>query len=164
MPNFDNDAALEAFMLTTLQIIVNEVSEQMLEKLQDLIQSEVYDDFPAVYERRGMNGGLLGSFEKSDATIFGKEILSLIDQNIMGMDIEPENYVHGSYEWHTDDIRDLLTEIVTEGKSGKRFGGGFWTRPRDFWKPFIELVENGTCDKLLVRSARKHGLILQKIY
>jgi len=161
--NVYNDAMLEDLLLIELQGMINEVSEQMLEKLQELIQTEVYDDFPSMYQRQGMNGGLLGSFEKSDANIIGREIESLIDQNIMDMTLEPENYIHGSYEWHTDDIRDLLTEIIVEGKSGDRFGSGFWTRPRDFWKPFIELLENGTCDTLLIKAAKKRGIVLQRV-
>jgi hypothetical protein len=164
MPNVYNDAMLEALFLIELKGIINEVAKSMLKELQQQIQSEVYDaGDPIRYHRLGLVGGLLGSFEKYDATIMGREVQSTIDQNPMSMVNDPDDHVHGSNEWIMTDIRDLLSEIIIEGKSGKRFGDGFWREPRDFWTPFIQLIDNGICDKYIQLEAKKRGITLIKV-
>jgi hypothetical protein len=111
-----------------------------------------------------MVGGLLGSFEKDDASLMGRDVEAIIDQNPISMVNDPENYIHGSNEWIMSDIREILTDIIIEGSSGPRFGEtGFWREPRDFWQPFIELIDNGTCDKYIQLEARKRGIELIKI-
>jgi hypothetical protein len=169
MPMFNNDAQLEALFLIELKGIINDVAKDMLQKLYDSIEQEVYGaGTPTTYHRLRMVGGLLGSFEKDDASIVGREVESTIDQNPMTMVNDPENHIHGSLDKWKDgsivpDIRDIITDIIIEGRSGSRFGDGFWREPRDFWSSFIRLIENGTCDMLIQNAAKKRGITLVRV-
>ena len=162
----DNDATLQAVLLNDLNHIINEVTGKLLKNLQESIEKEVYGagtPSPDGYSRNRMDGGLKGSFERLNAGTTGLTVESKIEQNPMSMKIDPENYIHGSNYWdYGDDIRNILAEIIIEGKSGPRFGEGFWREPRDFWEPFIkELNKNG--NKFIEQAFKSRGIIYSKV-
>ena len=158
-----NDMQLQAVILNDLNHIINEVAGRLLENLQDSIETIVYDaGTPTTYDRNKMDGGLQGSFERLNAKTTGLTVESKVEQNPMSMKLDPENYIHGSDDWIMDDIRGILADIIIEGKSGPKFGNGFWREPRDFWEPFIkELDKNG--NKFIEEAFRNRGIIYTKV-
>ena len=95
-----NDAELNAILISDFTSIINEITEELLDRLQRIIMEEVYDaGLPSVYLRNGYDGGLIGSFEKTKATVTSNIIESTVEQDPMMMRIDPKNYVHGSYDW-----------------------------------------------------------------
>jgi len=155
-----NDMQLQQVMINDLNSIIDEVTEKLLKNLQDSIETIVYGaGEPTTYKRNRMDGGLQGSFEKEDAQTAGLAVNSKIDHDPMSMKLDVDNYVHGSNDWYRNDIRDILAEIIIEGKSGPRFGKkGFWREPRDFWEPFIkELNKNG--NKFIEEAFIRRGII-----
>jgi hypothetical protein len=159
-----NDDQLNAQLLLDFKSIIDEVAYKLLLRLQEIIEREVYDaGSPNWYQRHKMIGGLLGSFEKSDTTISGQSVESEISQNNMSMELDEDNFVHGSNFWSVaNDIRDFLSEIIIEGKSGPLFGDGFFREPRDFWKPFLELFSNGEADNLIEKAMTQRGMVWKK--
>lgn len=73
--------------------------------------------------------------------------------------VSPENFIHGSNYYKTDDVSDFLPELIFEGKSGDFFGSGFWTKPRDAWSPFISSMDK-SFSKLMRDSFDKQGVKL----
>ena len=154
----DNDIQLQQVIINDLTHIINEVAGRLLENLQDSIETIVYDaGTPSTYDRNKMDGGLQGSFERLNAKTTGLTVESKVEQNPMSMKLDPENYIHGSDDWIMDDVRDILADIIIEGKSGPKFGNGFWREPRDFWEPFMkELNKNG--NKFIEEAFKSRGI------
>jgi hypothetical protein len=162
-----NDEELNAMLLIDLQSIIDEVTNWLYEVLLDTINDEVYNaGSPQWYERNLMKGGLLGSFDKSDAIINGQKIQSKINHNPRSMvqhrSGNVDDFTHGSEFWIMDDIRKLLAEIIIEGKSGPLFGEGYWREPRDFWTPMEDLLKNGEVDKQIEKAFDKRNIIWKK--
>jgi hypothetical protein len=153
--NIDNDDALQSVILRDLSDIIDEVADLLLTNLRDSIKENVYDKgSPTTYIRQGINGGLEGSFNASNAEVLGLAVQSAISQDPSlqepPMAYDPENFVHGSVVGGiVSDVRDILAELIINGRNGSPhvgdlFGEGFWREPRDFWQPFInELDKNG---------------------
>jgi hypothetical protein len=162
---FKNDPELNQALIKEFQDIINKVAEEILQLLRDSIQKEVYDaGDPSIYKRQGMDGGLMGSFDKTDATVRGQMISSKVKQYPMRMKHVPDNFIHGSNFWdETDDIRKILAEMIINGDIGSPhvggiFGPGFWTMPRDFWTPLLEMLKDGTIDNMLESEFRFRGI------
>lgn len=49
-------------------------------------------------------------------------------------------FENGPDWWY--DAREYLADIIYNGKAGKVFGRGPWTRKRDAWKPLMKTVES----------------------
>jgi hypothetical protein len=162
---FKNDIELNAALLKDFRIMIDELGEKLLEKLKEFIQTEVYDaGTPQWYHRFGESGGFLGSWQKEDVSGFGQTITSRIDQDINKMELDPESFVHGSLYWDvTEDVRDLLAEIINEGKSGPLFGNGFWRQPRQFWEPMMQFLTSGQADTVFESIMTAHGIKWIKI-
>jgi len=162
----DNDDALNAIVMKDLYDIVDEVADQLLEKLKEKIDEEVYGaGSPSKYIRRMDNGGLRGSFEKSNTIKSMQSVTNSIEHFPETMDLDSDNNVHGSNFWEGGkDIRNILVDMVINGGSGTphvgdRFGSGFWTDSRDFWTPFLEMLKDGTVNKLIENAFDKRGII-----
>lgn len=170
---FKNDQELNLALLKDFRDMLDKVAAEILQKIVDSIDKEVYGaGTPSSngYQRNKLQGGLSGSFEKTKATIQGQQIESTIDQNPMSMVHDPDNYVHGSNDWSSDDIRDILADMIIAGGDdsvhphvGPRFGSGFWTRPRDFWTPILTDLQNGVYDKFIESEMTQRGIVWKKI-
>lgn len=156
----NNDDDLMRILVSDMNSIIDSVSAKLIARLEEYIQSEVYNAYsPKVYERQGANGGLLGNWEQVPNDIRGNVITSIIRENEpTQLALDSDNFIHGSNFWSKDDIRDLLAEIVIMGKSGPLFGDGPWRFPRDFWTPFIKLLDDGTVDTLIETEFKKRGI------
>ena len=172
MPIVDNDDALTAALNAEFLTIIDEIAEELLSLLVDdlgLIDTIVYDaGTPKEYPRQGRTGGLIGMWDK-ETTVAGNTITSKIGEDSNKMTAHAAgvktDFIHGSEYWDRgiSDIRDLLVEIITEGKSGPFFGDGFWSQPRDFWTPFKNLIEKGKVDKLFRDTMTKRGIRFKKV-
>ena len=162
----DNDEALNAIVMKDLYDIIDEVADQLLEKLKEKIDEEVYGaGSPSTYVRRMDNGGLRGSFEKSNTTKSMQSVANSIEHFPGTMDLDSDRNVHGSNFWDGGkDIRNILVDMIINGGSGTphvgdRFGSGFWTDSRDFWTPFLEMFKDNTVNKLIENAFDKRGII-----
>jgi hypothetical protein len=161
---FKNDPQLQAAILRDLKDIVDEVTLGLLKKLRQSMKDEVYDaDTPNWYFRYKDNGGLLGSFFKSPTTINSLTVSSSVDHVPNSMVHNPKRFTHGSNYWTTDDIRPYLVDIIINGKSGGLFGDGFWRRPRNFWQPVIDMLTDGTADKMIEQAFNSRGIKWKRV-
>lgn len=166
-----NDDQLMGILLVQMSEIINVVADQLVDELKDIIKRVVYNPFkPAIggYQRQGENGGFLGSWEDtSKASIYGNTITSTIESNPSLMNINREEFIHGSVlrggEYHSD-IRDFLAEMINEAgdKVGNVFGDtdppAWWKSPRPYWDEFIKLLENGRIEFLIEKEFRSRGI------
>ena len=144
----DNDADLQSQMIQDLKDIIDEVSVLLLTDLREKIKEEVYGaGTPSAYSRNKLDGGLEGSFDVSDVEALGLTIQSIISQDPLTMVHDPAHFIHGSNYWEFgNDVRDILSDMIINGNTGTPhvggiFGEGFWTEPRNFWKPFLEILD-----------------------
>ena len=157
MPNITSQVQLQFLMNSVVAEVLDEVTEQLLRKLEDFIHQVVYNPYdPVKYDRLYFEGGLAGAWNQNVAKSFGNYVESSIEYNPSKLDIDIEQFQHGSLlsDGYTD-IRESLVEIITEGKSGNLFGDGFWRQPRDFWSPFIEYFETNARPMLIKAFAEK---------
>lgn len=167
MPVANNDAELQAMLLNDFQSIIANTLDELYDMLIVDINREVYDaNIPKAYIRQGSFGGLRGSFAKeiisnstNNRTIDGR-----IFQDINRLNHNPDLFIHGSDYWQTtDDIRDILSDIITLGTSGPFFGTGFWTDPRDFWGHVEWYVNSGRVKDIINRELNTRGISFRRI-
>jgi hypothetical protein len=86
------------------------------------------------------------------------------------MNNDPDDFIHGSNYWNTDDVRDMLAEMIINGGNvsksphvGPIFGTGFWTDPRDFWTEIEEMVKNNSIDKMIESAFNSRGIKWKKV-
>ena len=168
MPLVTDDDMLNVLFLDEMRDIVDEVSEGLLQALKKNIQKIVYDPFnPKMYDRQEENGGFLGSWVKTDTITSGQKNSSEIFSNPALLVHEPSSFIHGSIvNRQTTDIRDVLDEIINEGKSGSLFDFAksalWWKIPRQYWEATELLMDNGYVDKLLEKAFRSRGISFRK--
>ena len=113
---------------------------------EDLIRRIVYDSYdPTEYER---TEEFLRSWDYNIETgkADGTKLSAKFEQNLDIMTINSElaqhasPFVNGPDWWY--DAREYLADIIYNGRAGKAFGHGPWTRKRDVWKPLMKTVES----------------------
>jgi len=168
MPQYYNDEQLTKGLVSIMSGVMESVAQKLLDLLADdagLIDTIIYQaNSPKAYARQGDSGGLLGMWEKKPLKSSGRGISYQIyaDSDLLSHD--PDDFIHGSNYWiGGDDIRDMLIDLVAGGGSGPLFGSGFWTAARDFWTPFLEMLENGTVNKILESEFKKRGIVYIKV-
>lgn len=175
MAQFDNDDALTAAIVGEMTGIIDVVAKKLLEKLKEKIEEIVYDGHrPVEYNRLRENGGFKGIWDKTKANASGNIVTSEIDQDPMKMDLDQDedHSVHGStYHGMVWDIRDSLAEMLIRGQSGKpKIGSRFnfakvnwWIDGRDYWTPFVVMLNDGTADKMIEDEFKARGIPYKKI-
>ena len=165
----DNDDSMTEAMELDMISIINTVSDQLLIRLigdAGFIHEIVYDPYEEQvkeYERQMENGGLLDDWEQLKATLQSHLVTAEIQEDITRLNLDAKHFIHGSYYWVRKDVRDILLDIIVDGKSGSFFGEGFWRSPRDFWTPFVELLEDGTVDSMIEKEFTKRKINYIKI-
>jgi hypothetical protein len=166
MPEIDNDDFLNNVLLIEFKDIIDEVTNEVLEKLKEIIDQEVYSKGnPSKYDRQMDDGGLRGSFIiPENSNIVGQLVQSHIEHDPNSMTHDPDNFIHGSNSWkYGNDVRDFLADMIINGGSGTphvgdKFGSGFWTSARDFWTPFLQILEDGTIDRIIENQFNNRGI------
>jgi len=139
--------------------VVDDLINWLLEELQKSIEEVVYNaGTPTVYSRQRYDGGLIGSFLKKDTIRTMNVIESGIEQDPTTMNVDPDNYIHGSHDWEIEDVREFITDWIIGGDSGNLFGNGYWRAPRDFWTPIENMVNDGSLDNAFEMFMTKHGI------
>lgn len=144
MINITNQSHLDAYLMKALQNTVNYVVDKIFETNKELIDQIVYGaGSPKMYNR---TFEFRESWEKDEAITSGSnEVTGGLHQNWQEMSYDPENFVHGSLycgDYDYTDVRQGLADIIYNGLSGGLFGQGFWTKPRDVWKPLLQKIES----------------------
>jgi hypothetical protein len=161
---YKDDVALRKAIQLDFKDIIDSVAEDLLDVISSYMWDIVYGaGIPSWYDRRYDNGGLAETFGKSDAKIVRNEVSSKIDQDIGLMELDTDEFVHGSHYWQPEDYRRFLTQTIIEGTSGPLFGEGFWTEPRNFWLPVIDFINSGQADSIVEKYLSAKGLIWIKI-
>lgn len=157
---FDNDQALNAALLGEMAGIIDEVVFEVLKELKKKISEILYDTYsPSFYNRQGSEGGILGVFEINPTEVGGNSVSAEIEDRPETLANDPASFVHGSYYYEGGtDITGMMVDLIVEGWSGPLFGPAFEGRPRDFWTPFIELLENGYVFELVEKEFKKRGI------
>ncbi|MEG1353714.1 MAG: hypothetical protein RR255_00330 [Bacilli bacterium] len=73
--------------------------------------------------------------------------------------VDETNFIHGSY-YSGVDVKEALPYIIFGGKSGKLFGDGFWTEPRNAWSEMIKNTDKNF-NKWIKEGFKLSGLDLK---
>ena len=168
-----NEIELKIMILNRMKPVIDMVVDEILESLKKNIDKKVYNSYsPTFYQRLGDNGGLRDLWEEKGSKIIGGKVVGEIKEDPERLTINEDLFQHGSsdlYEyggksWYKNDIRDILAYIVIEGKSGNLFGDGEWRKPRDFWHPLIDELDDGKINQIIEKAFRKHKIKFIRIF
>lgn len=135
-------------MLAITRDAIEEVSEEIKESgiVQEKIQELVYDKYdPKEYERTGEFRDSARLAYTESRGLFGSTFDFTIEHDVAEMPThDPENFVHGSNYWVTDDVRgEVLSEIIENGDQGPMFGSGGFRTPRPYKEQIIDDLTRG---------------------
>lgn len=184
MITIQNDQQLMSAIMADLDVVLDDINKDIIKIIEVNIRDIVYAPYTSkvrAYERRGMNGGFLGSWR-------GEKMLELSNQKTLKIFSDPERMdldppVHGKLEnfletsqdifadmdAHSGDRREIMDAAIAEGtdwdfyvqakndkgQENPNYLGkedNWWTRPRDYWSISIEIIE-GT--NLLEKAMKK---------
>ena len=134
---------------------LNQVTETCLNKLDEIIQTNVYDGYHGNWEEAGMRTGqFLASWEKTMAkeTVMNK-IQTEIYQNLDTMITYPELLVHTDI--NGEDDRADIAQVLETGEGfnfGQREG-----QPAHYWSDFMVWV-NANVSSLFKEALLTQGL------
>ena len=162
----DNDDALELVLNNLLYQVIDEVADIILEEVKEMVRQIVYDPYePELYDRRGENGGFLGSWDVSfsDEAMIKNAVELRIFSNPDKMIYSPPS--HGS---STEDRTSIMDAAIAEGTDWDfSYEGGesyeWWKEPRDYMSPVITLLDHGYFDGLIrvaFRNANVNYLVV----
>lgn len=123
-------------MKTILKDVYNYVLDKIEQENKELIDEIIYTrNQPEAYAR---------SFEfrdawGSDVNVTADGVTATFSYKPDNLTYDPEANRHGTLE--SGFIGQYLAEIIYEGKSGLRFGNGFWTEERDAWTPLLKVID-----------------------
>jgi hypothetical protein len=165
MAFIDNDASLHDAILNDLGLVIDETGKIVNSEMRKSISSIVYAPYaPEMYERYGAYGGFLGSWV-SRTSVSGNSVESTIfsDPNEM-VSIHP---AHESPDG--EDRRNRMTEIILSGtdydymySNPDRISEAWWNKPRDFWTPVIESLDNGLANKIIEKEFKSKNIKFKK--
>lgn len=178
--NIDNDDKLAQVMSADLRKIVEKVAETVVELLKGYVQTRVYDvwhppDDGYVRQHEIGKGGFYESWTFEDIKDSGgmsrsREFSTIILSDPDLMELDPLNFVHGfpigggfgnidrrgeldaaiAESFHRDPRHDFHTED----------GRGAWEKPRDYWSPFIDVMDLGTFEEIFEAECKRFGITL----
>lgn len=153
-----NNEQLQITLLNSLQVAIDNVLNQCLEKLRGIIFDTVYGaGEPLTYQT---TWEFMLSWEVNNATIKGLMVQGELFQNFMSMSYDPDNFIHGSN--YSGDIREFLADIINNGIDGGLFGDGWYSKSRCFWDEFVLWVEDNI-DMIFQNECKKLGINMRGI-
>jgi len=171
--NIHSDVEMNTFMMQVFEDVINKVGKQIMKDLQEIMQKEVYDfATPKKYNRQYKKGGLYSAWYVPDAKVSGYNVETKLEHTPGTMTVDSDNFIHGSNHWRGGtDIRDILADMIINGGSGNPHVGPYfdstlegeedipwWKLPRDFWTPFIKMLDKGEVDLLIKIELNKMGI------
>ena len=161
MGQINNDLELYNQLGGAINVAIEYVMDKIYKEYDSLIEEIVYDlnGIGNAYERTY-------TFRDSWDYNVTKNIRGAsgqLYQDLDAMDLDPDNFVHGSNYWNMTNVRPIMAEILYEGLSGDLFGQGWWQRPRDAWTPLIDKLNGGQLDIWFREGMKKSGISLTRI-
>lgn len=153
IPTFDTiEQALSYIEKSINKTLQKEVANQVKETMQDQIHETVYSVYnPQVYNRRGMENGLLDINNIQSTPI---------ENGIEVKNVAPLNTEYGIAS--QDLFGETLDEIIVYGGDYYEFQGtgrGAYLQPRDFYTATIEELErSGLVISTLIDGLKKTGI------
>ena len=135
MPTFRN--------LDELYIVLDSPSKKVLKYITEKSINTIKDEI----DRYGIGKGgdvyiPTGEFREAFIDELANRINDCFVANFgydsSNMSLEEENFIHGSF---FGDVREDLAYYIFKGESGKLFGEGFWTMPRDAWESALKIID-----------------------
>jgi hypothetical protein len=182
--NIHSDAEMDQFMLLLFDTVIDKVGKEIVKDIQEIIQQEVYDKgSPTVYDRQYKNHGFISAWSEISGRKNG-EIVTEVGFRPGILNISKSRFIHGSvyperqsgnriYPAGDWDIRESLADIIIKGGTGEkpRVGTYFdryippgtnpwWKLPRDFWTPFLAMLDRGEVDLLIKLELNRMGINL----
>jgi len=161
MPEIRSTIQLQAVMSGLISEILDQVTQELLDKLKEIIQEVVYDHGNPVnaYQRSSENENFKNSWIRDNAIQMGNSVESKIYQDPMLMGLDSSNFIHGSFG---DDIRKDLAEVLNMGLTGPYWDDKtnqdpplWWRLPRPYWDQFVEYFESNARPMLIKAFAEK---------
>ena len=172
--NIHSDIEMDKFMTDLFEDVINKVGQEIMKDLQEIIQDKVYDfATPKKYQRQYKKGGLYSAWYVPKAKPDGYEVETKLEHVPQTMKKHVSgDFIHGSDHWkYGDDIRNILADIIINGGIGTPHVGPYfdstlegeedtpwWKLPRDFWTPFIKMLDKGEVDLLIKIELNKMGI------
>ncbi len=145
-----------------------EVIEYVAKRIHSLLISHIDEDVYINQNNYYARGTKMPTYEFRESWDIDEvekakdTVQSSIYHNPQKMSFSPEDFVHGSELWHTNDIRELLPLIIEKGLSGNLFGAGWWQEPRPFFANTLEELNNkGLIKKWFKEGMDKYGLSIE---
>lgn len=150
MTDLHNDAELQSVMNTIMGKVFKDVLQKIEDENQELIMEIVYYKrvpkvYPRTYEFAEAWSGEVTQLNNETVTEFGYDPAH--------MTYDPDFNIHGSLE--SGYIGKYLAEIILEGKSGNKFGNGWWREERDTWAPLLQIID-ANIDNWVIESLNKY--------
>ena len=118
--NFSNLNELVTVFHNPITVAIDYVTNKIIEELQMQMTSM----------KIGLNSNSFytptGEFYEAWKQGIVKNLGSLFSSEVYydpsNMSVDPENFIHGSNYYYTDDVRDILPYIIFQGNAGHIFG------------------------------------------
>lgn len=154
----ENEIQVQADILTLIQDAVRETTNELLEKLKDYIEEDVYNVYePLWYER---TRGMIDCWEITEPEFINGEIVSTIQYN--DELFHRTSWSENSWQ-HNDniDIDGLIGVITTDYEVGdiNGFPSNETIGRGNFWADFTQYVKDNK-DEILRKNLAKRGLNL----
>lgn len=156
MPTFSSIKQLETYLKKAIQDSMEDVGRDVEQVVRDNLEKEVYQPFePEEYIRtRELMNSLTHKTKKNgnEATVEVKN-----DEDMFYDNYAPNQHMNVT---NGNDLPlDALVDIVNNGKAGRIFGEGAWTKPRPFMTDSQKDVEKKKIHvKGLKKSLKNKGL------
>jgi hypothetical protein len=161
---------------------ISRVMNKVMLEIKNIVTSHVYEfvykpytHLVSMYRRQFFPGGFFDSWEYTDVDrsgdVFSERAWeSTIFSNPDRMYIDPYQFIHSNLNKFggVDDNREELAAMLAEG-----YGYSFptsdyldafpnykawWTEPRDYWTPTIELLKTGYAGDIFVEEMKRLGV------
>ena len=137
-----------------VQSALNKVVDICLIKLEEIIQTNVYDGYNGGWAQAGMRTGQFKkSWQKTVAKIVGNLIEAEIYEDINIMVTDSENFIHT--DLNGEDDREDIAEVIESG-NGYNFGEREGI-PAHYWQDFMIWV-NSNATNLFKTALIEQGL------
>ena len=160
MTDIYNDEELMAEINYQFIIIIDAVADRVIKEIIiPSVQENVYDAYyPSQYTHRDEKSGrFIDSWEQQTTTENMNNVTSEIAINPLLMDLDEENYIHGSSLY--GDVREMLADYI---RTGSNYNFGF-DMPRDFWYPILLALNEGGIDRIIESEMTKRGIVWIKV-
>jgi hypothetical protein len=75
---------------------------------------------------------------------------------------EPDHYLHGSYHYTPNDVREMLPYLIDQGKTGGLFGPKWENLTRPYMTNTRDELRAGLLKKWMIEALKKRGIKITK--